>query len=160
MIKKKSRSRSAVRKPDFKPSGILGKYENRKNGQVSLYSEPLDSAEADYHWRIYQFTENDTVSFDLCGKSFFVIGRESGSDIKITHESMSRQHAVVQFKKRGKKTVPFLIDLDSKKGTFLNDKKIEPARFVQLKNKDIVTFGALVDEFVLVKGEKITHQLI
>lgn len=152
----RKRSRSPVRK-DFKPSGILGKYESRKNGEVLLYCEPLDGCKPIYHWQLFRFIGDESVSFDLNLKSHFSIGRDSESDVLLEHASISKQHAVIQFRNRKGEGIPFIIDLNSKYGCQLNGNRIDSARFVQLKHKDLISFGTLDDDFILIKGEKITN---
>jgi hypothetical protein len=148
-----------MEKPNFTPSGILGKYEKRRNGEVQLYSEPLDSRLPTHHWQLFQFTEKDSVPHNLHYQSFFQIGREGNCDIRLNFATISKQHAVIQFRLRKEQACPFLIDLGSKGGTFLNGKRLEDARFVELRHKDLISFGRLPDEFILVKGEKLNQQL-
>ncbi len=84
---------------------------------------------------------------------------------------VSKQHAVVQFRKRlisvelsmeeqlARGTfesvvqdfvvVPYLIDLESTNGTQLNGKKIDPARYIELRSGDLIKFGS--SEFVLMQ---------
>ena len=153
MERKRSRS---PKKPDFKPSGILGKYENRRNGELMLYSEPLDGKKPNYHWRLFQFQNDQSSHFDLHLKSYFTIGKEILSDIQLNDSSISKQHAVIQFKQRKKEILPFLIDLNSKNGCFLNGQSVDSSRFYELKNKDLILFGSLKDEFVLIKGDRLS----
>src|ERR1700733_1832755 len=55
-------------------------------------------------------------------KSFFTIGRLPICDFELDHESVSRYHAVIQFSDKEKQSMPFLYDLNSTHGTFLNKK--------------------------------------
>ena len=154
MERKRSRSRAM---PDFKPSGILGKYENRRNGEIMLYSEPLDGRMPLNHWRMYQFKGDDSSSYELHTQSYFSIGRDPTSHIKLNHSSISKQHAVIQFKSRKGDALPYLIDLNSKTGCQLNGERIDSSRFYELRSKDIITFGTLDDEFALVRGDKLNN---
>ena len=43
------------------------------------------------------------------------------------------------------------MDLESTNGTFLNKEKIAPARYVELREKDVLTFGNSSREYVLIK---------
>lgn len=63
---------------------------------------------------------------------------------------MEDQHAVIQHRinKKGISTI-YIIDLDSKAGTFINDEKIEPRRYYELIEKDSIRFGNCKDEFIL-----------
>ena len=70
------------------------------------------------------------------------------ADFPLDNISISSQHAVVQFRKKlveNKQTMeermvvkPYLIDLESTNGTKLNGQKIEPARYYELMNKDMI----------------------
>lgn len=102
-------------------------------------------------------------------------------DLLVEHPSCSKQHAVIQFrfvtKKHEKKEMgvddflaefgddaggggkvkekgkvrPYLLDLESANGTLLNGERIEPKRFVELREKDVIKFGLSEREYVLLK---------
>ena len=71
------------------------------------------------------------------------------------------QHAVVQFRAKvdldaatgveTRRVLPYVMDLESTNGTFLNKEKIAPARYVELREKDVLTFGNSSREYVLIK---------
>ncbi len=42
-----------------------------------------------------------------------------------------------------------MLDLESANGTFLNGERIEPRRYIELKEKDILKFGLSTREYVL-----------
>lgn len=44
---------------------------------------------------------------------------------------------------------PFLIDLESSNGSFVNDTEIPTSRYYQLSTGDTLTFGASTREYVL-----------
>ncbi|AFZ79870.1 signal peptide-containing protein [Theileria equi strain WA] len=48
-----------------------------------------------------------------------------------------------------KASQPYIIDLNSTNGTFLNDEKIEPSRYYELREKDVLKFGHSSREYVL-----------
>lgn len=48
---------------------------------------------------------------------------------------------------RGRRTRPYIIDLGSGNGTYLNNERIEPQRYYELKEKDILKFGFSTREF-------------
>lgn len=154
MERKRSRERNT---PNFAPSGILANYENRKNGEIMLYTEPLDCKVPDFHWQLFQFKDNeeDPIRVDLCDFSFFTIGRDNASTIKIAHQSISKQHGVIQFKQRKREVLPYLIDLNSKFGSSLNGKRVDSSRFYELRHKDLLKFGSFPDDFILIKGDKL-----
>ncbi|KAF9167553.1 Kanadaptin [Mortierella sp. AD011] len=71
-------------------------------------------------------------------KEFIVIGRLPMCDLEMEHPSLSRYHAVVQFKSNGE---CFIYDLNSSHGTKLNKNKIPPGMHVSLKPGDQLRFG-------------------
>ena len=44
---------------------------------------------------------------------------------------------------------PYLMDLNSTNGSFVNGSKIEPQRYVELLEKDVIRFGYSSREYVL-----------
>ena len=106
--------------------------------------------------------ESDLVDTIHVGKqSAYLFGRNTDvADVPLLHPSLSGQHAVLQY--RGVlappdrpggpgRTVckPYLMDLESTNGTFLNGVRIDPARYYELKKGDVLTFGASTREYVL-----------
>ncbi|KAI1303231.1 Kanadaptin [Mortierella claussenii] len=71
-------------------------------------------------------------------KEFLVIGRLPMCDLEMEHPSLSRYHAVIQFKSNGES---FIYDLNSSHGTKLNKNKIPPGMHVSLKPGDQLRFG-------------------
>ena len=93
------------------------------------------------------------------------------------HPSCSKQHAAFQYRLVSKKkqdgsegtrsvlsssqnvrlisvftfsrVLPYIIDLGSSNGTFLNNNRIEPQRYYELKEKDVIKFGYSTREYVL-----------
>jgi smad nuclear-interacting protein 1 len=74
------------------------------------------------------------------------------------HPSISKQHAVIQFRYIEKKNEfgdklgkvrPYLIDLDSANGTSLNKDEIPSSRYLELRDKDMIQFGHSTREYVL-----------
>lgn len=49
----------------------------------------------------------------------------------------------------GHRTLPYIIDLSSANGTFLNGEKIEPQRYYELKEKDSLKFGFSSREYIV-----------
>jgi smad nuclear-interacting protein 1 len=52
------------------------------------------------------------------------------SDIVAAHESCSKQHAALQFREVNGAIRPYLIDVGSANGTFVNKQRIKPNEFV------------------------------
>lgn len=49
----------------------------------------------------------------------------------------------------GKRVRPYIIDLNSANGTHINNKKIDPSKYVELLEKDVIKFGYSSREYVL-----------
>lgn len=84
------------------------------------------------------------------------------ADIPIDHPSCSKQHAVLQFRflpyerhdgTTGKSVRPYVIDLDSSNGTYVNNNRIDPRRYVELFEKDVLKFGFSTRVYVLLHEE-------
>lgn len=92
-------------------------------------------------------------------QSAYLLGRDrTVIDIPLDHESCSKQHAVLQFRQtittneygdKKKRIHPFLIDLESSNGSYVNDNEIPTSRYYQLRTGDTLTFGASTREYVL-----------
>ena len=52
---------------------------------------------------------------------------------------------------------PYLLDLESTNGTFLNGKRIDGARYYELYDEDVIKFGTCPREYVLMKGKPLTQ---
>ncbi|MDE6349792.1 MAG: FHA domain-containing protein [Treponemataceae bacterium] len=66
------------------------------------------------------------------------IGRSSDCDIVIDNKLVSRQHAIIQ----KIRDAYFLRDDGSTNGTFLNDRRIPPDKYVKLNAGDKITVGS------------------
>jgi len=81
---------------------------------------------------------------ELKGQSFFVVGRLENCDITLEHPSLSRYHAVLQFKSQGSPEKPvgfYLFDLDSTHGTFHNKQKCFPKTYYRIRVGHMLKFG-------------------
>ena len=104
-------------------------------------------------------------------QSAFLLGKDRKVvDVPIDHPSCSRQHAVLQYRccrltgynmfsphssrllhsrMVQKRVLPYIIDLGSSNGTYLNNKRIDPQRYYELREKDMLKFGYSSREYVL-----------
>lgn len=73
------------------------------------------------------------------------------------------QHAVIQYRVKSKrdkygethrKTLPYLIDLESARGTYLNGDKIPAASYVELRHKDLIEFGRVPDQYIFIRDDE------
>ncbi|XP_026748831.2 smad nuclear-interacting protein 1 isoform X2 [Galleria mellonella] len=147
-------------KPNFGLSGKLTADANTVNGVVIKYTEPDDAKQPKRRWRFYPFKGDKALPIlYIHRQSAFLIGRDKKvADIALEHPSISKQHAALQYRATpfvrpdgttGRRVRPYVIDLDSANGTFVNNKKIEPRRYVELLERDVVKFGFSQREYVL-----------
>ncbi|CXJ11303.1 fork head domain protein, putative [Plasmodium berghei] len=139
---------------NFNPSGLLAQNKDYKNGVELKYTESIDSEFPDKKWRLYVFLNTSTDEpheiLRIHEKPYYLIGKdELVADIILRNISISKQHAVIQFKKHENKILPFLIDLNSTNGSYLNNEKIDPNKFYELRETDLLRFGSSGREYVL-----------
>ncbi|KAL0486386.1 kanadaptin [Acrasis kona] len=93
--------------------------------------------------------------------AFYVFGRDVGGDngIQADHDSISRQHVVIQHASNGR---VYLYDLNSTHGTFWNQKgkRIKPTRYVPLRLNDRIIIGGSTRSYVLDVDPKHVDQVI
>lgn len=146
--------------PNFAPSGLLAAESNTHNGIVLKYHEPPEAHKPKTAWRLYCFKDGkEQHVLHLGAQSAYLLGRDrTVVDIPLDHESCSKQHAVLQFRQtittndfgdKKKRIQPYLIDLESINGSYVNDKEIPTSRYYQLRTGDTLTFGASTREYVL-----------
>ncbi|CAF1649076.1 unnamed protein product, partial [Adineta ricciae] len=133
---------------------------NTYKGVVIKYSEPLEARKPKRRWRLYVFKgDQELPMYQIHRQSAYLIGRERAiCDLPVDHPSCSKQHAVLQYRlmdyKRdngtmGRRVVPYIIDLGSANGTFLNNQKIDSQRYYELQENDVIKFGFSTREYVL-----------
>uniref|UniRef100_A0A182IP35 FHA domain-containing protein n=1 Tax=Anopheles atroparvus TaxID=41427 RepID=A0A182IP35_ANOAO len=147
-------------KPNFALSGKLTEETNKVNGTVIAYAEPPGARKPKRRWRLYPFKGEQTLpTLYIHRQSCYLIGRDRKvCDLPVDHPSCSKQHAVLQYRlvpyqkddgSTSQRVRPYIIDLESANGTFVNNKKIEPKRYVELLEKDVLKFGFSSREYVL-----------
>ena len=143
---------------NFGLSGKLAEETNTVRGVNLVYNEPPDKCPPSQNWRLYVFKKGKALEKEEGGvlhiakQSMYLIGRERKvADIPTDHPSCSKQHACIQYRKvsdsNGGK--PYLIDLGSTNGSFINTERIEPQRYYQLLEGDTIKFGSSSREYVL-----------
>ncbi|KAI9634006.1 SMAD/FHA domain-containing protein, partial [Dioszegia hungarica] len=147
-------------KPNFNQSGLLAKETNTVKGVQMKYNEPPEARKPLKNWRLYVFKGKEQIDLiHIYRQSAYLVGRdEIVTDIPIAHPSCSKQHAVIQYRQITEKNEygdattsikPFVIDLDSTNGTYVNDAEIPKSRYYELRNTDVVKFGTSSREYVL-----------
>jgi smad nuclear-interacting protein 1 len=151
-------------KPNFGLSVKLAEDKNTFNGVFIKYSEPPEACKSKIRWRLYPFEGDKCLPpLHIHRQSAYLIGRDRKvADIPVDYPSCSRQHAALQYRlvpsKREDGTSdyrlrPYIIDLESSHGTFVNNMKIEPVTYVDLLEKDVIRFGYSSREYVLLRED-------
>jgi len=147
-------------KPNFALSGKLTEESNKVHGIVIKYAEPPEAKKPKRRWRLYPFKgETALPVLYIHRQSGYLIGRDRKiCDIAVDHPSCSKQHAALQFRlvpyeredgSTGKRVRPYIIDLESANGTFVNNKQIDAKKYIELLEKDVIKFGFSSREYVL-----------
>ncbi|KAJ3037977.1 Smad nuclear-interacting protein 1 [Rhizophlyctis rosea] len=154
--------------PNYQQSGALAAEQNTYNGVVLKYSEPPEARKPTKKYRLYVYKGKDEIDLlYIHRQSAFLIGRERlVADLPIDHPSCSKQHAVLQFRQvveqtptgeTTKTTKPYIIDLESTNGTYVNGERIPPSRYYELKLTDAIKFGFSSREYVLMSEDMLTE---
>ncbi|KAI1097973.1 SMAD/FHA domain-containing protein [Jackrogersella minutella] len=159
-------------KPNYGNSGALAAASNsivQSDGSkiVLKYHEPPEARKASPkdQWKLFVFKGEDIIdTVPISGRSCWLVGREMAVvDLPAEHPSISKQHAVIQFRyieKRNEygdrigKVKPYLIDLESANGTMLNGKRVPESRYLELREKDMIQFGQSTREYVVMLAPK------
>ncbi|TIA84047.1 hypothetical protein E3P98_00428 [Wallemia ichthyophaga] len=166
----KSPSRSPRRtppeiKPDFSNSGLLAAESKTVNGVVLKYHEPVEAQKPGKgdDWRLFVFkgeTQTDMLMLDK--QSCYLFGKDANvADYPVAHPSISKQHAVIQYRAIRSKNEfgdvleavkPFVLDLESTNGTQVNGEEIPVSRYFEIISGDVIKFGLDDSDFVLIKS--------
>ena len=98
-------------------------------------------------------------NIDLTSKPFLVFGRLPNCDVSLEHPSVSRYHAVIQYKTSDSSNSEkgfYIYDLGSTHGTTVNKSRIEPKRYYRLRVGYVFKFGGSSRLFIL-QVRKYTH---
>ncbi|RYP09079.1 hypothetical protein DL764_001500 [Monosporascus ibericus] len=154
-------------KPNFTNTGALAAASNaiaQADGSkiVLKYHEPPEARKPSPRdqWKLFVFKGDEILdTVPLSDRSCWLVGREVAVvDLVAEHPSISKQHAVIQFRyleRRNEfgdkigKVKPYLIDLESANGTTLNAKRVPESRYLELRDKDLIQFGQSTREYVL-----------
>lgn len=147
-------------KPNFGLSGKLTEDTNKVNGVVIKYAEPQEARKPKRRWRLYPFKGDQALpTLFIHRQSCYLIGRDRKiCDIPVDHPSCSKQHAVLQYRlvpytkddgTKSQRVRPYVLDMESANGTFVNNQQIDAKKYVELLEKDVVKFGFSSREYVL-----------
>ncbi len=130
---------------------------NQRAGVALKWTPPPDECMPDRRWRLFVFAggagggaaPSDTLF--LHRRASFLFARDAAlADVHLAHASCSSQHAVLQFRRAADAVRPYVLDLESTHGTWLNGARAPPARYVELKAGDVLRFAHSTREFVLI----------
>ena len=161
-------------------SGKLAAHANTTTGgSILKYQPPADAAQPTLSYRLYCFPSSSTASTSgpplspqpplyIHSQSLYRIGRDPlVNDLVISHHSVSKQHAVLQYRRPAHTAAGssgggggggggvrlYVLDVGSVNGTVLNGERVEVARFVEVRERDVLVFGQCGREYVLLHGD-------
>jgi len=150
--------------PNFEASGLLGLEDNAKNGIPLKFTVPPEARYPTMKWRLYIFTKGaeepkivhvHRMIGILFGKDRRVV------DVPTDHPTCSKQQAVLHYRLASTGEVkPYIMDLESTNGTFLNGERLQPARYYEMRERDVLKFGMSSRDFVLLHGGSANHMSI
>jgi len=133
--------------------------EHDDNVDKSKYAVPFWSPSSEamsamtHAWRLDVIRDGvELPPIGIAERAVWVIGRQPTCDIVLEHGSLSREHAVLQFRSNGSL---YVFDLASTHGTFLNKQRLDPHTYVPLKNGDFLRFGASTRQYVVQGGPEV-----
>ncbi|KAK7153406.1 hypothetical protein R3I93_011346 [Phoxinus phoxinus] len=121
------------------------------------YTEPPWGSVPDISYS-FELLKNGAIldAVPLTQRSYFVVGRLPVCDVSLEHPSISRYHAVVQYRGTagqdggvGEDTGFYAYDLGSTHGTFVNKNKIPPKTYIRLRVGHVLKFGGSTRLFIL-----------
>ncbi|XP_013199181.1 kanadaptin [Amyelois transitella] len=90
---------------------------------------------------------------DLTNKAFYVFGRLANCDVIMAHPTISRHHAVLQYKAFATEGEPpsgwYLYDLGSTHGTFLNRERLKTSHYTRVRVGHQIKFGNSTRTYIM-----------
>ncbi|KAI5618801.1 kanadaptin isoform X2 [Silurus asotus] len=148
---------TATPKPDVQKSLKTAKVPPSGKFPPLPYTEPQWGGVAGVSYT-FELLKNGAIldNVPLTQQSYFVVGRLPVCDISLEHPSISRYHAVVQYRGKtgdtgavGEELGFYIYDLGSTHGTFVNKNKVPPKTYIRLHVGHVVKFGGSTRLFVL-----------
>lgn len=122
------------------------------------YTEPSWGGQAPETPYTIEILKNGAIvdTIPLKDRSFFVVGRLPVCDVSLEHPSISRYHAIIQYRGEagdtdsvGEERGFYVQDLGSTHGTVVNKNKIPPKTYIRLKVGHVLKFGGSTRLFIL-----------
>lgn len=158
-----------VERPSLEASGKLVEESNATTtGVVLKWTPPPEIRPPTSRWRLYVLRNGEPCQSPIAlhEQSYFLFGRDRQVvDVPTDHLSCSKQHSVICFRQvviaedelglSEQRTIvkPYIIDLASTNGTFLNNKRIDDSRYYELKEFDAIKFGESTRDYILLHEE-------
>ncbi|CAK8540800.1 unnamed protein product [Lathyrus sativus] len=115
-------------------------------GTAVPYKIPAWSAAPCHEFYLEVLKDGSIIDkFNVHEKGAYMFGRLDLCDFVLEHPTISRFHAVMQFKRRGD---AYLYDLGSTHGTFLNKNRVEKNTYTDLRVGDVIRFGRSTRMFI------------
>lgn len=146
--------------PNFEASGLLAMEDNSKNGVALKFTLPPESRMPTLKWRLYLYTKGtvEPKIVHVHRQKGYLFGKDRRvADIPTDHQTCSKQHAILHYRHMNGEVKPYVMDLESVNGTFLNGERLEAARYYELRERDVVKFGMSSREYVMLHGGSANH---
>lgn len=109
--------------------------------------EPPEWSEAPIHPFKLEVLRSGSLleTLDVDRRTFYILGRNPEAHIILEHPSVSRFHAVLQYRSHQ----AYIMDLGSTHGTKLNKRLIPKKQFIEIFVGDLLSFGASTRVYIL-----------
>ncbi|KAG6607084.1 Kanadaptin, partial [Cucurbita argyrosperma subsp. sororia] len=126
--------------PDTPPSDKAVELASKQPQSVAVpYTIPSWSGAPSHRFYLEVLKDGCIIDqFDVYEKGAYMFGRVDLCDFVLEHPTISRFHAVLQFRSSGD---AYLYDLGSTHGTFINKNQVKKRIFVDLHVGDVIRFG-------------------
>merc|ERR1712039_1145292 len=117
--------------------------DNSKNGVALKFTQPAEARLPDMKWRLYIFTKEKDAKPKIVHIHRMVgilFGKDRRvADVPTDHPTCSKQQAVLHYRLAASMEVkPYIMDLESTNGTFLNGKRLDAARYHEMREGDVL----------------------
>ncbi|KAI3367265.1 hypothetical protein L3Q82_008310 [Scortum barcoo] len=145
-------------KPEAKPRGLPPKGPPAGKFPPIPYTEPSWGGKAPDAPYSLEILKNGTIvdQVPLTARTYSVVGRLPVCDVSLEHPSISRYHAVLQYRGQGgeggsagEERGFYVHDLGSTHGTVVNKSRIPPKTFIRLRVGHVLKFGGSTRLFIL-----------
>ncbi|XP_015174076.1 PREDICTED: kanadaptin [Polistes dominula] len=125
----------------------------QKTSLTLKYDEPNWSGIPEDEYKLEVLKSGVIVqTINLTGKSYHVVGRLPHCDISLAHPTISRFHAIIQYRgiedENNSKGL-YVYDLGSTHGTYWNGNRVPPNAYVRLHDSHIIKFGCSARKYIV-----------